>query len=79
MMIYGRVGQPSHRAIYLVSINVQKTTVITEKTNAPKPDTKTPKKQQVEINGERVPPDQGSGATPRRQKLDFCPSREIRT
>ena len=55
MMTYGRVGQPSHRAIYLVSTNVQKTTVITEKTNASKPDTKTPKNQQVEKNGERVP------------------------
>ena len=56
MMIYGRVGQPSHRAIYLVSTNVQKTTVITGKTNAPKPDMKTLKNQQVEKNGERVPP-----------------------
>ena len=56
MMIYGRAGQPSHRAIYLVSTNVQKTAVITGKTNAPKPDTKTAKNQQVEKNEERVPP-----------------------
>ena len=56
MMIYGCVGQPSHHAIYLVSTNVQKITVITGKTNAPKLDTKTPKKQQVEKNGECVLP-----------------------
>ena len=51
MMLTGRMGQPSHHAIYLASTYVQILTVIRERTNAPKPDTKTPKNQQVEKTG----------------------------
>ena len=36
---------------------------INERTEAPKSDTKTPKKQQVEKNTGTCTPDQGSGAT----------------
>ena len=65
MFIYGRVGQPSHRAVYLtyihVCINIKY--YINKKTEAPKPDTKTPKNQQVEKTRGTCTPDQGSGAT----------------
>ena len=56
VMISGRVGQPSHHAIYLASICIQRSTAIKGKLNAPKPDTKTPPNQQVEKTGKRVPP-----------------------
>ena len=65
MFIYGRVGQPSHRAVYLtymqMCINIKY--YINKRTEAPKPDTKTPKKQQVEKTRGTCTPDQCSGAT----------------
>ena len=54
LFIYGRVGQPSHRAVYLTYM---------QNVEAPKPDTKTPKKQQVEKTPRTCTPEQGSGAT----------------
>ena len=65
MFIYGRVGQPSHRAVYLtymqMCINIKY--YINNRTEAPKPDTKTPKNQQVEKTRGTCTPDQCSGAT----------------
>ena len=51
MFIYGRVGQPSHRAVYLTYMQKN-----LEKTEAPKADTKTPKNHQVEKNTGNVYP-----------------------
>ena len=65
MFIYGRVGQPSHRAVYLtymqICINIKY--YINKRTEAPKPDTKTPKNQRVEKTRGTCTPDQCSGAT----------------
>ena len=65
MFIYGRVGLPSHRAVYLtytqICINIKY--YINKRTEAPKPDTKTPKDQQVEKTRGTCTLDQGSGAT----------------
>ena len=65
MFIYGRVGQPSHRAVYLtyMHICINNKYYINKRTEAPKPDTKTPKNQQVEKTRGTCTPDQGSGAT----------------
>ena len=62
VMISVRVGQSSQRAAYLASICIHKSSAIKGKLNAPKPDQKTPKTQQVVKNGE-VYPNQSSGAT----------------
>ena len=53
VMISGRVGQPSHRTVYLTptAICFWKYLMIVKKLNAPKPDTKTPENQQVEKTG----------------------------
>jgi len=53
MFIYGHVGQPSHRAVYLTYMQKCRK----KKTEAPKPDMKTPKKPVGgKKHGERVPP-----------------------
>ena len=66
MLIYRRVGQPSHRAlsfnIYAAMYKYQVIS-INERKESPKPDTKTPKNQQVEKTRGTCTPDQGSGAT----------------
>ena len=51
MFVYGYVGQPSHRAVYLTYIQVCtniKYNIINERTEEPKSETKTPKNQKVE-------------------------------
>ena len=66
--LYGRVGQPSHRAVYFTYLQICRDMnrcqllYITEKTNAPKPATKTTKNQQVEKQ-EKCTSDQSSRAS----------------